>query len=674
MRGAATLAVALGVGLAYPQPADEAVVRVEQPAVAWQCRWTDGTALEPARTGTGLEWRWPCRTGVWVRCDAPHREPRDIGAESCGTTVDLPDAGARVARLRRQDARPVRVEWREPASDWQLPTRLLAAREFGRGELLLLAVSMAGRVLRIVRPDAAPVSLWVPPGASEVAREVSSAEAGGELVLMGYRRAGTVPMAEYDGRATGRVLLSTADPITRATVWPGDYDVRLVFASGIRSAPLHVRIEAGESTEVPLDSFPPTGAARLVIDESLLEEHVLSAEIVRFVRDGGSTLRSRVWGDPVLPAGARLIDGLPPGEYELLLRAAGKVVGGATFAVQADEIAQVLVERPSVQVVGSVSLGGAPAPEGSRLQFAIGEQVFDTTTDAAGRYAVTLGAPGRYTARLVSASYLWPRSQSVDLVAGVNRFDWRMPGGALRLAVRREDGGRLDEIVQIVCRGSGPDFAGPATPEELESPLVIGGLSLGEATCTARTRSGLVSSGVRTSLTVDRPLADVTLTLRWLPAELVVRGAHGAPLPGAAVIVDNRSLPEDPPLSGRYRLTGSAPGATMLIVAPDHLPLCRTLREHDFPAAEVTLHPAGGIAATIRLTPIATRPPGLVYGLPGSECPVRLSELGPELRQSGDTTEITLRLPPGVYRYQPYLTFPPQTLVVPGPPLELKRP
>jgi len=113
----------------------------------------------------------------------------------------------------------------------------------------------------------------------------------------------------------------------------------------------------------------------------------------------------------------------------------------------------------------------------------------------------------------------------------------------------------------------------------------------------------------------------------------------------------------------------------MLLQAPGHVPMCRVLEETDYPLVRLVMPTAGTIPQIIRLTPRASRPPGRLFGLPGSECPVSLFALEPALRNLGSaSTDIHLMLPAGTYQYQPYALFPLQTFSVPGPPLELTRP
>lgn len=363
-----------------------------------------------------------------------------------------------------------------------------------------------------------------------------------------------------------------------------------------------------------------------------------------------------------------------PGSIEVLLQ--GEMpLAQASVTIDAGERAQVTLARPTVEVTGQVFFGSVPAPAGTRIHFELERQRISTTTGEEGAFHVRLMTPGRYTARLESGRYFWTWTDSVDLVAGANRFDWRVPAGALRLTLKRHDGLTIDESVQLQCASKGFHAAGPVLPEELEQPVVIAGLPLDEVRCSADTKSGLVSNQLLVRLTSRSPVVDSTLDLRLLVGQVELRGALGGPLSGARVTVANMTLAEAPPGSGVYSLVRATPGAGMLITAPGHLPLCRIVKETDYPLFRLSMQEAGSAQVTFRLTPQATRPPGMVYGVPGSECPVMLFAFEPTLRSVGEnSTEIRFFLPPGAYQYQPYSLFPLQPFSVPGSPLELTRP
>lgn len=635
--------------------------------------WTCSSQTQPVRTvetGSVVTWEWGCLAGHVLRCDAPGQEPRDFAASECnGRLVSQP---ANTVTLDWRDEASATVEWRELGSTG---TRLLASRVL-TGRQPQVPVARAPRILRVHRPGAAPVSLYVPGVADAVVR-VPAPEPGGEVAWLPAAGVGSPVAVALAGLTAARIELPPAASFTRQAQFAGTVDARLVFSSQLTTERVPLEIVDGATVEVGRGNFEAMSELTLVGEPGLEQHAPTSLQLNRLDEADGSMSRQPVWRSAVQASSesmAWVVDGLPEGTYEAVLTG-DQPIASTVVELPANQRVQAPLATPNVEVFGEVTLAGAVPPEGTRIHFEFDKQRFSTTTGPGGTYRVRAGTPGRYTARLEAAKYFWTWTDHVNFVEGANRFDWKIPGGSLRLRLRRDDGQAIDEVVQLQCRARGFHAAGPIMRDEVAHPVLIAGLPLDEITCSADTKSGLVSNELLVRLSSNTPSIDTALSLRMLAGMVELRSTGGATIPGARITVGNMTLDEEPVGSGLYKLLRAIPGSGVLIQAPGHLPMCRALREADYPLVRWTLVPAGSVPFIIRLTPRATRPPGRLFGLPGSECPVNLFALEPGLRNSGTaSTEIRLMLPPGTYQYQPYALFPLQTFSVPGPPLELTRP
>jgi len=644
----------------------------------WNCNPAKPeTEILHSQVGSQDIWRWTCGPAASVRCDSPSHEPVDLLFPQCEDRV-LREAPVRRLKVSWSDARPLSIEWREVPV--QGPTTQIAVREYSPtpdGHAVLF-LGRAERLMRFMRVDAAPLSVLLPASNADFAEELSlpDAEAGGEIVFLNVGPpVGAITALEVAGHSVVRVKIDSSSRVSRARLFPGQLEGRLVFSSGLKSEPRVFSVHAGSTTELSRETFDPRSELVISADDELSGYQPLNLALYRLVSTGGSSERTLIWRTALTPPDLSWrIDGLEAGTYEAQL-ASDEPLASTTVELGVNESAQARLAVPSVQIVGNLEIGGSAAPAGTRIHFEIDQQRFEATTDERGSYSARAGKPGRYTARIESAKYLWTWTESVSFVEGLNRFDWRIPGGSLKLKLRREDGKQLDETVQLQCSARGFHSAGPVMANEVAETVVLLGLPFEAIKCSADTKSGLVSDELLVRLTATTPSVDSTLRLRSLPGKIDLRDAVGNPLSGARVNVGNITLDEDPPGSGQYALVRSVPGSGMLITAKGHLPMCRQLKESDFPLLRLSMVAGGTMQATIRLTPQASRPPGLMHGVPGSECPIPLFAFDPVVRSFGATsTDILLRLPEGTFQYQPYSLFPLQTFVVPGPPLELTRP
>ncbi len=656
------------LAVALAQPTVDGSIITSGTSTPWDCRADNPSGRLEERI-PGKQWSWLCTSGSLVRCDSPGREPRDIAYPECNAV--LGNEPTRTITVKLLDRQHVGIEWRRLTDSG---TQLIASRQIGPGEARIVA-SRSSRILRFTAPETAPVSMVLQASPDDSELTVPPAEAGSELLWFTKFGPGTPEQLRLTGKAPTTLTIDAASPITRKSLFPGSYSATVLYSSGLPSEEVQFMLDSARSTELSREHFGPRSELELVLEPGAKDLAPQTLELYGLTTNGSSTQRRLVWRSPNISIDSSWrIDGLRAGEYEATL-AGDAPIARVVVDVPENQRTQAILQKPTVDVSGTITFGTKPAPDGTRVHFEFDRQRFTTTTGRDGSYSVSLAGPGTYTARIEVAKYLWTWTDKVAVVSGKNRFDWKVPGGSIALRLRREDGRPIDELVQLQCSGGSFHSAGPVMREELDRPLLLVGLPLGEVTCKADTTSGLISNELLVRLSSSTPNVESTLTLRMLAGTLELRSASGGHISGAAVIVGNTKLDEEPEGSGHYRILRVAPGSGMLFQAGGYLPLCKVLRDSDFPVLRVTLQAAGNSPFSIRLTPQANRPIGTLFGVPGSECPVSLFAFEPRLRNISPTTsEFTLMLPPGTYQYQPYSLYPLQTFSVPGPPLELTRP
>lgn len=618
---------------------------------------------------------WPCRDDEPLQCDGVGYEPIDVSRDRCVASRELtPKLAVPVKILVPGALDAVTLEWRQPSSHG---TTLIATRKLSVSEGAIdVPVSYSPRVLRVFRSGAAPVSLaFKEPPDSRVAT-LPYPEHGGELFIL--NDAVEMPPVELLGVGDRSFALDLKrQSYARAAVVPGDYQFHLLYSSGVRTDGVAGRIEDGRTLELAPADFGPVGAAMITAEPQLLEQEGV-IRVLRQTEIGTAVTQTEVWSSESRGQSSWFVDGLSAGSYEAQLELLDGTLIRNLFSVAGGARSQVRMAGGTTRVFGHVTIGGRPAKAGTRIHFAMARQLkpFEAIIDTNGNYSVTLGEPGRYTVRLMTAKYLSTWTDGVVLKAGLNKFDWVIPGGSLEITMRRDDASRIDEIVQLHIESPGFHAAAPIVPEEANTPLLVVGLPLSEEfTVRADTRSSLVAEPVKIGLTTTRPHREIELVLRDATSVLEVRSAStGDLLPDATAVAGNLNIEQDPLGSGYFKIRRTSPGTALLVKAPGRVPVCRVLRATDVPTLQLRLPDAELIPVEIRLDVRATRPVGFFMGLPGSDCPVPLMDVGPEMKYDGEGVVFSVRLPAGTYQYTPYGRFPLQTFTVPGPGLSLHIP
>lgn len=345
------------------------------------------------------------------------------------------------------------------------------------------------------------------------------------------------------------------------------------------------------------------------------------------------------------------------------------------------------VERndASVRVTGTVWLGEKPASEVNVEFFsAVGEtRAGSVKTDAAGRFSVGLQEPAGYAVAVAALATLPSTYREFTFPAGENVVDIRLPATSLVVQLLDERGDPLSErdarTVQLLIRG-------PRAPTSSHSAGFVGleshykgryvGLGYGDYSVSAFTSTGLVSSDIgRVDLSEPEPDGRLQLRLVRRPLALRVQDTDGRPIRGARVAsMLQRSATEQ---RWPIPINSVPPGELIEVSAPGFLPIC-VVAQRIGGVQVVEVHPLGAGAARITLVDGPGRPVGILYGLPGSQCPVaigamRVEEIGGMEQPQRNTFEI-LGLPTGTYQYRAQVQAPSAQVRVPGPTVEYAVP
>lgn len=342
MAAVVTFSIAL---LAAPlQQAREGFIRIlSDSPEAWSCA-SAITDLRLVKTfGSAFaEWRWTCRDGIIIRCDRPSAEPIDIPSEMCGTPISRSELPARLATISWSANRPLMIQWRRLSA---AGTSLIAERQFTGGTIV--GVSREPRVVRFLRPDSAPVSHVLAPGLDSVNISLDEAMFGSELFGVGLSGVGRITDVTYSGIRDGILPLDGPSSTGRRGVFPGHYEFRLRYSSGLTSHAIPLRLTAGVTTEVTSELFASTGATHLQADPAMAELLPRRLELFATTSSGGSVSRRSIWRREFKNTELDwFIDGLAPGRYEATLSGEDQPLSGSTFDVSADVTTQVTLAAP----------------------------------------------------------------------------------------------------------------------------------------------------------------------------------------------------------------------------------------------------------------------------------------------------------------------------------------
>ena len=314
------------------------------------------------------------------------------------------------------------------------------------------------------------------------------------------------------------------------------------------------------------------------------------------------------------------------------------------FQVAPGETVDVALE-PIVRVAGTVTVGGAPA-SGLRLVFEREADPLERRDGRPWRVRGGAGPAGEYVVSLLASKDLPSRSFRRRFGPGDHREDVDLGLGTIEVSVRADEAARLDESVELALfETAGRRLSGRFDIQDGDA--VFTGLEYGDYTVTGTTASGLRSRNhARAELSAESPSAQVELLMA--PGEGVLRvvGGDGVPLAGARASAGQTPLRERGP--GVFDLAGVPVGERLVAHAPDHVPACRVLDAESTSNLVVALAVAEGVH-TLRLPADAPWREALLVGLAGSDCPVAIDDLEPQVRTEDHLVTIVLELPRGSF-------------------------
>ncbi len=621
---------------------------------------------------TSDAWIWQARPGDSARCDVEGYEPLDAGCPeaSCpGGERRLHLVPARTVEIAgpRPDGL-VNVEWRRFGAPGDASERL-AHRQLmpptAPQPWLLYSASEEGRLMRLRRPQGAPETFFVPAVSQEGPETETEPRplhprwpaAGGEIF-------GIVEAEDFQPTAlllNGGGAMKELKPgdwgqFAASGLHPEQFRLHAVFRGGWRFDGPLVVVEEGETTELLPWTLPRSGAVELDIEPGLCAEITGGASLVFDSDLSGDTRRLEIEDETC----THRFEGLPPGEWNISVDRHGppsrpgpasasmgrapprRQNASVKVAIKAGVVSVATLERPRVLIEGRVNASdqGLPNVElrltrASKAEAgAISEdtEIVDglTHTDADGVYLLEAPATGPAVLRLYSQDGYPVISRDVELSVGVNRHDFDLGVGQIRVLITSADGEPEGPVTLEVWQADIRRLVRTGTLEPDQTEILVYGLQLGHYELSAFTEQGLATvERPQVELTKWQPNDDVELVLEKQRAVATVLDANGQPMPGLLVAIDQRQLMETGERPGEYSLLGASIGSELRVVPPlGYLPVCRMLERIE--SMEIILHPAG--AHALLIPPPGPLPPagaflGALENLPGSNCAMPVSLL-----------------------------------------------
>lgn len=651
-------------------------------------------------------WAWKSRPGDEVRCDVAGHEPLDATCPigQCTprdwTLRPLPARAVAVhvpAAVARAGAPGITIEWRRFGPPGEA-TELLARRRFEltpAGTVWSLPVAReSDRFLRFVRDGGAPETLFVPAADRPDEAEPPPLEPrlpaapGGEIVGFVEASRFAPRSVRLDGPTRAEIVPDEYGFFAHSPLEPGDYRPVALFSGGLTVGGPRLDVRADESTEQVPWALPPLAAVDVRLGPDLCIEALGDGERepARLeLRSAGSAASSR-------PLRLSLVDGrcapryegLPPGEWEAILRVPGGAeLGEGSFTARADEVALLDLADPTVFLEGTVRIAEdrpvadllIRATRGEDVEKIEDDEIDDrVTTDAAGFYHLDLPTPGVYTLELLSPGGFPIATRQLRVVEGMNEHDLDLGDAGLWVRVVRSDGDPLDEAVTLeLWREGGTELLRSGTLPVGEDETLIYDLVFERYEVSAYTPSGWVSvERPKVDLGKGSPVAEVDLILDRRGGVVTIVDDAGQPIADLLVGMNQRPLSEIPGRPGSYSLIGANDGSQLRILPPPtHVPVCRVLRGEE----SLTITLRRSTAEAILIPPKDSTPPpgtflGMLENLPESECPIPVSLQWEAFRDEHDRERIRIPgLTEGTFRFRGRQGD--VVLQVPGPPVPM---
>jgi hypothetical protein len=651
----AFLAIALSAG-AQAQDVRVAV----RAGTAASCALKDaaGAPADARLSGpTAGRWTWKRLPGDVLSCTSPGFEPLDLdpGRGALPAEITLEMLPARTVTLEASWAGlETAVEWRALVKG--APGTVLIARQSVLvGDRLTLPVAMRPRVLRLRPRGASPISLYLPEpeGSSPLTLRLPAPAPGGEVFGMLPAHAFTPAALEVTAGATTLTAEPDSRRVFRASgVRAGPATLVPRYRGGVRGKRRSLVIPPGQTVELlPLDLPEPGAVSLLAAPEVCAREFLPALLSLRRVAEGGGLEPAVVEQAVREPPCQRELEGLEEGTYEAALVRSGEkpeILASSRGHVFRGERLALALAAPEVRVSGRITFGEDRPAAGLSVRFELEEQTWTTQADENGEYAMSLGAEGEYGISVRTAAGLPSASFSRRFQKGAQRADFELAETTVSIRVGRSDGAPIEEEVQLALTSKAGQRLAAAWSPTSENETLFVGLDFGEYWVTGATPSGLASSSAeRVDLTAEQPVAEVEIVLDRHDGRLKVVDEAGVPLP-AEVLAGDRPL--TPQGNGSFRLAGIAMGERLRVLAPGYVPVCRRLQPQDLPELRVVL-PSPTDRLTLHFAADLPWGSGLLQGLPGSDCPIEITELEFAEQTGADRTTVVVRLPRGRFQF-----------------------
>jgi hypothetical protein len=600
------------------------------------------------RTGGVQTFQCPATTER-VSCDLTAAEPFDVPLADVCRTRALPIQRAVAATIVTDEPGAVVVEWLDMPLAGPGGTRTTRRLVLGASTTVYVSRS-ADRMLRLSRAGTSPIT--VPAVALTTGRpwKLPRFPAGGGLFARRKPAVVSPDVYRLTGPWSGDLTATNYGTVGRPGLPHGTYQLVPSYKGGTVGKAVPLRIVEGSSTAVILQT-ENVGAVDVGADPEVCgkaSEFRLERRILTTDADAGGIMIRPVTRQPVgdcFPS----VGGLAPGTYRASFANEQGAIAARDVRVRAQEIARVFLARAQATVSGHVLLNNRPLagvsvelrPAGNRVA-----QPFVSETDGAGQYSIDVDLPGTYDGRLRAQSApMLGRGKTIAVREGANSCDWDLTGGTLTLTLTGWDRTRTVSIYLNAAVGSssgGPDKgSGMLLRGDEELPIRIPGLPFGTYRARANESRGRVSSIRSATLSKAHPEGTIDLELIDNNAILAVVDEAGQPIPGSRLRWWPRDTPPGEELEpGRFSLQDVPVGQELRVRADALAPACRVVAT----AAgelQVTLH-TGRAAHVWFSRPYSGVPPGALLAIPGSDCPVLLSEFNYHVVSEADSSSVHL--------------------------------
>lgn len=505
--------------------------------------------------------------GVAAKCDSEEFEPLDIALDESATLPIAVTLSPVANRILLQDGSEAQadelaiVRWFDVSRGRR---RLLASRSWNLADPI--PVSNQPRLIRVSHPAFGKFSFTS--RAPEDLKPVWSVQ---EIVVLldvqdvlpeQFTKADVaVPVEVRDGFAFAVV------PVGKAEMPRRTLTIRPVYTGGVRGEAVVVDATA-DDLWVTSEELQPVGGVQVFAREFFcadLQGFTLAIEHAG-VSPPSALVRRSIDEDcePV-------IDGLPAGGYNVVLRDGERTVATGDAVVEEGARSAVPLERHVVEVWGSVRDASGGGIGG--LIVTVGDQEVVTSGD--GSFRMDLADDGTHEFKLHEPTRIPVRSVERTLTAGVNVVEIEVPGTLLEISVTADVPADPGKAIQLsLTEPSGRARGGFVFAETY--PHRVRFFSVAPGSYQLFAISGSMRSPTKEiEIDADEATRYVDLKLSEASALLRVTDVRGQPLP-ASVQAGRRVL--EPSLDGSYSLSGLGEGEPVRVAVEGYMPVCRLFR------------------------------------------------------------------------------------------------